>query len=126
SLEIYSEFTRSGAAYVPFPDPRSHRIRLEDLHREEVRDTLRAVWNDPLSLDPARLSAKVTREIAAALADLARLLEKSGRDPETVASFLMRCLFTMFAEDVGLLPKRSFHGLLEDAVSRPQQFQPLV
>ena len=33
--------------------------------------------------------------------------------PEVVAAFLMRCLFTMFAEDVGLLPKRSFTDLLE-------------
>jgi len=31
-----------------------------------------------------------------------------------VALFLMRCLFTMFAEDVGLLTRASFTGLLED------------
>lgn len=31
SIELYSDFTRSGATYVPFPDPRSHRIRLEEL-----------------------------------------------------------------------------------------------
>ena len=29
-----------------------------------------------------------------------------------VAQFLMRCLFTMFAEDVELIPKESFSGLL--------------
>lgn len=126
SLDLYSEFTRSGATYVPFPDPRSHRIHLEDLADEEAQATLRAIWNDPLSLDPARRSAKVTREIAAELAELAETLEGSGRDADTVASFLMRCLFTMFAEDVGLLPKRSFFDLLEDARRNPQQFQPLV
>lgn len=27
-IELYAEFTRSGATYTPFPDPRSHRIRL--------------------------------------------------------------------------------------------------
>jgi hypothetical protein len=42
----------------------SHRIRLEDLRKEEVRERLSAVWLDPLSLDPARRSVKVTREIA--------------------------------------------------------------
>ncbi|MFO0010238.1 MAG: type IIL restriction-modification enzyme MmeI [Betaproteobacteria bacterium] len=42
-IELYAEFTRSGATYTPFPDPRSHRIRLADLERPEVRDTLRAV-----------------------------------------------------------------------------------
>ena len=26
SIELYSEFTRQGRAYVPFPDPQSFRI----------------------------------------------------------------------------------------------------
>jgi hypothetical protein len=30
-IELYAEFSRSGATYVPFPDPRSHRIRLAEL-----------------------------------------------------------------------------------------------
>ena len=29
-IEVYAEFSRSGATYTPFPDPRSHRIRLAD------------------------------------------------------------------------------------------------
>jgi hypothetical protein len=28
-IELYAEFSRSGATYTPFPDPRSHRIRLD-------------------------------------------------------------------------------------------------
>ena len=62
----------------PFPDPRSHRIRLDDLRDEEIRERLRKVWADPLSLDPSRKSAKVTREIAGWLAELAGQLEKQG------------------------------------------------
>ncbi len=58
ALELYSEFTQSGGAYVPFPDPRSHRITLADLHREEIRERLRKVWLEPLALNPTRLSAK--------------------------------------------------------------------
>ena len=27
-IELHAEFTRSGATYTPFPDSRSHRIRL--------------------------------------------------------------------------------------------------
>ncbi len=30
-IELYAEFSRSGATYTPFPDPRSHRIALADL-----------------------------------------------------------------------------------------------
>lgn len=126
NIEIYAEFTRSGATYVPYPDPRSHRIRLEDLHRPEVQDTLRAIWNDPLSLDPARRSARVTREIAGQLASLAKSLEAAGHGADTVAAFLMRCLFTMFAEDVGLLPERSFTGLLEEVRKQPELFTRLT
>ena len=62
-IELYAEFSRSGATYTPFPDPRSHRIRLEDLHSEPIRERLRTLWLDPLALDPARISAKVTREV---------------------------------------------------------------
>jgi hypothetical protein len=36
----------------------------------------------------------------------------------TVAGFLTRCLFSMFAEDVGLIPKGSFTELLKSLVGR--------
>ena len=41
-------------------------------------------------------------------------------NPEEVAHFLMRCLFTMFAEDVELLPEDGFTGLLEECVRGPR------
>jgi hypothetical protein len=123
-IELYSEFSRSGATYVPFPDPRSHRIALDDLRRSDIRERLRRIWLDPLSLDPSRESARVTREIADRLARLARSLEKGtgdqpGHDAEAVARFLMRCLFTMFAEDVELLPRDSLRDLLARHADQP-------
>jgi hypothetical protein len=39
-----------------------------------------------------------------------------------VALFLMRSLFTMFAEDIGLLPKNSFRELLRGLRGNPQIF----
>lgn len=118
-IELYAEFSRSGATYTPFPDPRSHRIALADLRQPKVRDRLRRLWTDPLGLDPSRESARVTREIATRLATLARSLEQAGHDPEAVAQFLMRCLFTMFAEDVKLLPHDSFRQLLTRHAEQP-------
>jgi len=126
TIELYSEFSRSGATYTPFPDPRSHRLPLDALARPEVREQLRQVWLEPLALDPARQSARVTREIAARLARLARVLEQAGHDPGEVAGFLTRCLFTNFAEDVGLLPASSFERLLRETSADPRQFVPLV
>ncbi|MDB6061775.1 MAG: hypothetical protein JWM78_1878 [Verrucomicrobiaceae bacterium] len=126
NIELYAEFSRSGATYTPYPDSLTHRIRLEDLRNAEVRERLSAVWLDPLSLDPSRRSARVTREIADQLARLAKSLESAGHSPELVASFLMRCLFTMFAEDVELLPERSFTELLQRLKNKPDTFAPMV
>ncbi|MBM96961.1 MAG: SAM-dependent methyltransferase [Oceanospirillaceae bacterium] len=111
-LELYSEFSRSGGNYTAYPDANSFRIKLEDLRKPEVQQRLIAVWNTPMDLDPSRVSARVTREIADKLAELAKSLEADNHSPEQTSGFLMRCLFTMFAEDVGLLPHRSFTELL--------------
>jgi hypothetical protein len=125
-IEVYAEFSRSGATYTPFPDPRSHRIQLADLAQTKVLDTLRAIWTDPDSLDPARASARVTREVAAQLAELAKSLEQSGHRADNVAAFLTRCLFSMFAEDVELLPKGSFLNLLQTWRQQPTTCQHML
>ncbi len=125
-IEVYAEFTRSGASYTPFPDPRSHRIALGDLSRPEIRERLRLVWTDPLALDPARLSARITREVAAQLAELAKSLEQSGHRADHVAAFLTRSLFSMFAEDVALLPKGSFLKLLQTHCEQPATLQQML
>ncbi|MEO7932229.1 MAG: DNA methyltransferase [Chthoniobacterales bacterium] len=124
SIEVYADFTQAGKSYLPFPDPRTFRLRLEDLGDEKVRARLRGIWLEPLALDPSKVSAEVTREIAGYLAVLASSLEKAGHAPRIVAEFLTRCLFCMFAEDVGLLPKDSFRGLLESLRSSPEGFVP--
>ena len=126
NIELYAEFTRSGATYTPFPDARSHRIRLEDLRDLAICERLRKVWLEPMALDPARRSARVTREIADQLARLAKSLEAAGHAPQHVAGFLMRALFTMFAEDVGLLPKRAFTTLLHDLENDLPSFAPML
>ncbi len=116
-IELYAEFSRSGGTYAPFPDPANHRILIEDFRKPELLDRLRAIWTDPLSLDPARANARVTRTVATELAAVARSLEADGHASPAVAGFLTRCLFSMFAEDVGLLPTLenedgAFAGLL--------------
>ena len=113
NIELYAEFSRSGGNYTAFPDPKHFRIRLADLRRPDIRERLSTLWLDPMRLDPSRESARVTRQIADQLAALAKSLEAGGHGAEDVASFLMRALFTMFAEDVGLLPERGFNDLLD-------------
>jgi len=125
-IEVYADFSGQGKNYVQFPDRQGFRIYLDDLRDEAIRERLRLIWMNPTALDPARQSAKVTREIAARLAEVSKGLEKRGHDPQEVALFLMRCLFTMFAEDVELLPRDSFKELLAKCVRDPQKFGPMV
>lgn len=123
-LEFYADFRRMGK-YEQFPDRQGYRIFLEDLRKPEVRERLRHIWLDPHSLDPSKRAARATREIAKRLAEVSKRLE-GKHNAEDVAHFLMRCLFTMFAEDTGLLPERAFLNLLEESTEHPQGFAPLL
>ncbi|WP_020394572.1 class I SAM-dependent DNA methyltransferase [Thiolinea disciformis] len=124
-LQVYSEFTCSGSTYTAFPDQNSFRIQLADLAKPEIRERLRLIWLDPHSLDPSKKAALVTRAIATHLAGLAKSLEQA-HTPEQVGTFLMRCLFTMFAEDVGLLPEKLFTQLLERLKDKPESCAPAL
>ena len=124
-LELFADFRGMGK-YEQFPDRQGYRIYLEDLRKPEVREQLALIWKDPQSLDPTKRAARATRDMAKRLAAVSRRLEGRGLPAEEVAHFLMRCLFTMFAEDVELLPKRSFAGLLEDCVANADAFVPLI
>jgi hypothetical protein len=119
-IEVYADFTGTGRAYAQFPDRARYRIMLEDLRDKDVRERLHAIWTDPKSLDPTARAARVTRDIADLLATVARRIEKRGHDAERTSGFLMRVLFTMFAEDSGLIPEGSFTGLLKAQRAHPQ------
>ena len=123
-IELYADFSGQGKNYAQFPDRQSFRIYLEDLRNPEVRQRLARIWTDPMQLDPARETARATRAIAQRLATVSKALEDQGHDPETVAMFLMRCLFTMFAcsPGIALLPEASFRKLLERCEKDPSRF----
>jgi hypothetical protein len=125
-LELYADFSGQGRNYRQFPDRNGFRIYLDDLRSPEARKRLRAIWLDPHSLDPAKRAATVTREIAGRLAAVSRSLEKRGHDSGKVAHFLMRCLFTMFAEDVGLLDNGGFTEMLAETANHPEAFAPML
>lgn len=141
-IEVYAEFSQSGGTYTPYPDPRSHRLALADLAKPEVQDRLRRIWLEPDTLNPARISAQVTREVAALLAQLAKSLEGGAHvskpnqhsahnqpaqvAPKLVAEYLTRCLFSMFAEDIDLLPKGAFLGLLQKHRDDPATLQQML
>src|SRR5208282_1195632 len=60
---------------------------------------------------------------ATEFATLADSLRARGVDPQRAAHFLMRLLFCLFAEDIGLLPPKLFSVLLERTRHRPADFK---
>lgn len=122
SIDLFCEFSGTGGRYTQYPNIQEYRILIDDLRDGYKRETLHTIWTNPHSLNPTERSARVTREIASSLAKLAKSLEVKY-EPERVASFLMRSIFTMFAEDVGLLPKNSFAHVLRELVNQSFGFR---
>lgn len=85
-------------------------------------ELLRDIWENPARRNPHTRAKQVTEEIAEKLANLARTLEDRGYDPERVARFMIRCVFTMFAEDTELLPERFFRRAIQAGIKRPVDF----
>ncbi|WP_298284698.1 DNA methyltransferase [Novosphingobium sp.] len=137
AFEVYFDWSGNGRGYGHFPDQHSYRFELQRFADAAVQDTFRAIWIDPARIDPRARSAEVSRGIARRLADVSKWLEGTQRARtaqasdserslaiEETALFLMRIVFCMFAEDVGLLPKDSFSGFLEKAVANEAAFEP--
>ena len=107
-----------------------YRFSLDDLLSNEATthcalppiDVLRALFTDPNRLRPGRSMAEVTEIAAAEFASLADSLRHRGTDPQHAAHFLMRLLFCLFAEDIGLLPANLFSMLLQRTRARPAEF----
>ena len=85
-------------------------------------EVLRAVFSDPSQLRPEAAQARVTEKVAAEFAKLADSLETRHVDPQPAAHFLMRLLFCLFADSIGLLPDRLFRRMIEADKGAPPKF----
>ena len=99
-----------------------HEFNLEDLRDAAIRDFLHDCFKDPEKLKPAITRQMLTEEAAQKFAALAQRLRARGIDPETIAHFVNRLVFCMFAEDVGLLPNKMFLRMLEHCQQAPEDF----
>lgn len=137
AFELYFDYSGNGRGYGYFPDQQSYRFDIARFIDDDVQGMFRAIWTNPSSIDPRAKSAEVSRSIAKRLADVSQWLESTQRLKtseatdsvrslaiEETALFLMRVIFCMFAEDVGLLPKRSFTAFLEKTVENEAAFEP--
>ncbi|MGX7953027.1 class I SAM-dependent DNA methyltransferase [Tsuneonella sp. HG249] len=138
AFELYFDYSGNGRGYDFYPDRQGYRITIEQLADPDVQALFRDIWERPKARDPRLRAAEVTREVAKRLADVSKWLEATQRQRtsglsnyekslaiEETSLFLMRILFCMFAEDVGLLPRDSFKRFLQEAVEveNDQHFQ---
>ena len=100
----------------------THEFTLDDLADAAIRDKLKWAMSDPERLRPGETRQALTERAAATFAALAQSLRERGHDPQTVAHFVNRLVFCMFAEDVGLLRDNLFTRMLERARLRPERF----
>lgn len=90
----------------------TYTIRLEDIGTPENLQRLRWLFCDPERFRPSRTVLDITADAAGRFADIATSMTERGHDPAAIAHFLIQCLFCMFAEDIGLLPKKLFERVI--------------
>lgn len=97
-------------------------LTLDDLLTADGLKTLKTVFFNPEQLKPQETIESVTKEAADQFATLANVLRKFGEKPQEVSHFLIRLLFCLFAEDIGLLPEKLFPRLLEQTRRNSKDF----
>ena len=113
---------------------RVYEFTLDDLKHNHVTatcplpplDVLRALFGDYNVLRPEHTDEQVTKEAAKLFSRLAERLELEDRSlgatREQVAHFLMRLLFCLFADSIGLLPNHVFRHLVQEDRFSPKRF----
>lgn len=115
TIELHTNFTGTQKQVIKWT--------LDDLKDGQRREQLRQVWLDPNSFNPSYRIEEATVAAVAALGKVSNALKDRNENPEMVAHFLVRTMFTLFAEDVGLIPTDTFKRLLEAAKRHPEDFQ---
>lgn len=97
-------------------------LTYDDLLTADGLVQLKRVFVDPDSFKSVQTTEGVTAEAAAQFAKLSDQLRTNGAEPDKAAHFLIRLLFCLFAEDVGLLPNETLKRLIEQAKGDPDKF----
>ena len=101
---------------------RTRTFTVEGMLDPAERDALRNVWIIPEAFRSNKTTEAVTHDAATQFAKLADHLRAKGVEPEAAAHYLIRLLFCLFAEDIGLLPKNLFTTLVHAGHRQPARF----
>ncbi|MGD0383660.1 MAG: type IIL restriction-modification enzyme MmeI, partial [Thermoguttaceae bacterium] len=111
-FEIHTNFTNT--------PKRVYAFDLAGMAKPQNLDVLRKLFTDANALRPDVRAENITKEAATRFSDLAeRLRMHPGIEAHRAAHFLMKLMFCMFGEDIGLLPPKLFSKLLENAKANP-------
>lgn len=98
-----------------------YTIDLKSIKERDGVDLLKRVFDDPDSFEPDQTQKQITEATAESFLEITKIIEswaeveKDKYDPEKVAHFIGRLFFSLFAEDMGLLPK----GVLTNLAGNP-------
>jgi len=101
---------------------RTHQISLTTLGQPRSLEILDAVFFAPDKLRPGVTSEAITQKASGHFAEIAESMRKRGLAPQAVAHFLVRVVFCLFAEDVGLLERGLFTRLVKRVGGDPKKF----
>ncbi|GDX95205.1 DNA methyltransferase yeeA [Planctomycetia bacterium] len=110
-FEIHTNFT--GCA------KRVYAFDLDSLDHPVNLGTLRKLFHDPQALRPEHTTEDITVEAAKTFATMIDGWRDRGITGHDAAHFAMKLLFCMFAEDIDLLPDRTFRSTIEGAKKDP-------
>jgi hypothetical protein len=108
---------------------RIYAFNLDSLANPDNLDVLRRFFTDPDSLRPDAAAKRITEQAAKQFQNVAEGLRLRNIEPHRAAHFVMKIIFCLFAEDIGLLPDGLFTKLLtkakDDAARLAKQMQAL-
>ncbi|HUY90253.1 MAG TPA: DNA methyltransferase [Pirellulales bacterium] len=110
-FEIHTNFTGTAKQVYEFD--------LDSLAEPANLDVLRKLFTEPDALRPGETTESVTRQAAERFGMLADGMRVRGIPALSAAHFLMKLIFCMFAEDIGLLPPKLFNRILAGAKDDP-------
>jgi len=110
-FEIHTNFTGTAKKVYAFD--------LDGLAEPANLDVLRKVFTDPDSLKPGKTAEVITREAAERIGQIADSMYRRNIPAPRAAHFLMKLMFCMFAEDIGLLPEKLFTRILTNSKHDP-------
>ncbi len=98
-----------------------HSFDLEGLADPENLEVLRNLFTDPQALRPGLTTESITRQAAERFGLLADGMRVRGVEAPAAAHFLMKLMFCMFGEDIGLLRDKIFTRVLTGGKNDPQR-----